>query len=237
MTDSQNEAIAYINSKLNPEIQSVDLFEALYPHRDEYIYFRSDHHWTALGAYYAYQAFIKNRGEEPVPLEKFEKKEVQGFLGSSYTKTLAKSLEENPDTIELYLPFTQYEYTMHSGDNSRQAEVIDLSYAEKKDKYNIFISSGGGTWSVIKTDVKNGKKLLVIKDSFGNAITPFFLSHYEEIYIIDSRFYSSKLTDMSVPEFINHYGIQEAAFVQYMEDVNWAEFMQRVRSLLEKEEN
>lgn len=236
LNDSQNEALQYINQNMNPDIFSVDLFEALNSHRDEYIYFKTDHHWTALGAYYAYCKLMNVRGEEPVPLERYETVDIQNFLGSAYTKTLDKSLEANPDTIKVYLPFVDYDYTMYNGTTPSKREVIDLSYAEKKDKYNVFISSGGGTWSVIKTEVKNGKKLLVIKDSFGNAIIPFFLPHYEEIYIIDARFYDSSFTKMGVPQFVEHYGIQEVAIMNYMEDVNWAEFMQKVRNLLNRVE-
>ncbi|MDD4297964.1 MAG: hypothetical protein PHC69_13580, partial [Ruminiclostridium sp.] len=74
------------------------------------------------------------------------------------------------------------------------------------------------------------------KDSFGNAIIPFFLPHYEEIYIIDSRFYNSDFTKMGVPQFVEHHGIQEVAIMNYMEDVNWPEFMQKVRNLLNRVE-
>jgi hypothetical protein len=237
MTDSQNEAMIYINSKLHPDIKTVDVFNALSKHKNEYIYFRTDHHWTALGAYYAYEAFMNTRGEEAVPLERYETVTVDNFLGSAYTKTLSKDLENNPDTIQIYLPFTKNRFTRYSGNTPKEADVIDLSYAEGKDKYLVFISSGGGTWSVIQTDVKNGKKLLIMKDSFGNAIAPFFMPHYEEIYIIDSRFYSTAHTKMNIPQFIEHHGIQEVAFIHYMEDVNWAEFMQTVRNLLFEDEN
>lgn len=237
MTDSQNEAMIYINSKLHPDIKTVDVFNALSKHKNEYIYFRTDHHWTALGAYYAYEAFMNARGEEAVPLERYETVTVDNFLGSAYTKTLSKDLENNPDTIQIYLPFTKNRFTRYSGNTPKEADVIDLSYAEGKDKYLVFISSGGGTWSVIQTDVKNGKKLLIMKDSFGNAIAPFFMPHYEEIYIIDSRFYSTAHTKMNIPQFIEHHGIQEVAFIHYMEDVNWAEFMQTVRNLLFEDEN
>jgi len=237
MSDSQNEAIVYINGKLHPDIEVVDVFDALSKHKDEYIYFKTDHHWTALGAYYAYEAFMKTCGEKAVPLDRYEMISVDNFLGSAYTKTLSKELENNPDMIQVYMPFTKNRFTRYSGNTPKDVDVIDLSYAEGKDKYLIFLSSGGGTWSVIQTEVKNGKKLLIMKDSFGNAIAPFFLPHYEEIYIIDSRFYSTANTKMNIPQFIEHHGIQEVAFIHYMEDVNWAEFMQTVRNLLFEDDN
>lgn len=233
ITDSQNDAMDYLYSRLDPGIIPVNVYDALNRHKDEYIYFRTDHHWTALGAYYGYCAFMETTGREPVPLDRYETVQVEGYLGSSYTKTLNKDLEKNPDTIYLYLPFSQYEYVMYYGDTAQTADLIDMSYAEGSgDKYLIFMSTGGATWSVIRTDVHNGKKILVMKDSFGNAWVPFLLPHYEEIYVVDARFYSKKATGMTIPEFIEKHGIQELVFLFYMEDVNWAKFMNGVESHL-----
>lgn len=234
ITDSQNDAMAYLYSKLDKGIVPVNVYDALNQHKDEYIFFKTDHHWTALGAYYGYTAFMAATGRTPVPLSQYEHTQVEGYLGSSYTKTLNKELAKNPDTIHLYWPFTSYEYTMHSGSKEKKAEVIDMSYAEGDgDKYLIFMSSGGATWSVIKTDVKNGKKIMVMKDSFGNAWVPFLLPHYEEIYVVDARFYSKAVTKQSIPEFVQANGIQEVLFLFYMEDVNWTKFMNGVEKHLE----
>ena len=108
-----------------------------------------------------------------------------------------------------------------------------MSYAEgSSDKYLIFMSTGGATWSVIKTDVHNGKKIMVMKDSFGNAWVPFLLPHYEEIFVEDASFYINYTTGMTIPEFIEEHGIQELVFLFYMEDVNWTKFMNGVESHL-----
>ncbi|HOQ75866.1 MAG TPA: DHHW family protein [Thermoclostridium sp.] len=233
ITDSQNDAMDYLRSRLDPGIVTVNVYDALNRHKDEYIYFKTDHHWTALGAYYGYCAFMDATGMEPVPLDRYETAKVEGYLGSSYTKTLNKELEKNPDTIYLYLPFTNHEYIMYSGNKAKTADLIDMSYAEgSSDKYLIFMSTGGATWSVIKTDVHNGKKILVMKDSFGNAWVPFLLPHYEEIYVVDARFYSKSSTGLNIPQFIEKYGIQELVFLFYMEDVNWTKFMNGVENHL-----
>ena len=233
ITDSQNDAMDYLYGRLDPGIVTVNVYDALNQHKDEYIYFKTDHHWTALGAYYGYCAFMETTGREPVPLSRYETVKVEGYLGSSYTKTLNKELEKNPDTIDLYLPFTNHEYIMYNGNSEETAELIDMSYAEgSSDKYLIFMSTGGATWSVIKTDVHNGKKIMVMKDSFGNAWVPFLLPHYEEIYVVDARFYSKYTTGMTIPEFIEEHGIQELVFLFYMEDVNWTKFMNGVESHL-----
>lgn len=233
ITDSQNEALNYLKGKLDPGIITINVYDALNLHTDEYIYFRTDHHWTALGAYYGYCAFMDARGENPVPLERYRRLDLEGFLGSSYTKTLDKSLEENPDTVSVYIPFTGHEFIVYDGTEAREAEVIDLQYADSKtDKYLVFISTGVGTWSVIKTAVKNGQRILVIKDSFGNALVPFLLPHYEEIYIVDSRFYSIGATGKNILQFIEDNGINEVLFMHYMEDVNWHAFMEGVQALM-----
>lgn len=233
VTDSQNEALRYLNGRFEPGIASVNVYDALNRHDGEYLYFRTDHHWTALGAYYAYCAFMETRGERPVPLGRYRQMDLEGFLGSSYSKTLDKSLEQNPDTLSVYLPFTEYEFTQYYGAEARESKVIDLQYADSKtDKYLVFISSGGGTWGLIRTKVANGRKILVVKDSFGNALVPFLLPHYEEIYVVDSRFYSSGATGKSILRFIEDNGINEVLFVNYMENVNWHKFMEGVEALM-----
>ena len=237
ITDSQNGALNYLNSRLEPGICSINVYDALSSRTDEYIYFRTDHHWTALGAYYAYCAFMETRGEVPVPLEKYRKVDLHGFLGSSYSKTLDKSLEKNPDTLSVYMPFTEHKYTIHYGKGPEKREVIDLQYADSKtNKYLVFISSGELTWGLIETEVKNGKRILVIKDSFGNALVPFLLPHYEEIYVVDSRFYTIGAAGKNILQFIEDNSINEVLFMHYMEDVNWHKFMEGVEALMGTEE-
>lgn len=233
ITDSQNDALAYLKSKLNKNIISVNVYDALNEHKDEYIYFRTDHHWTALGAYYAYAAFMETTGIQPVSLDRYEAIDMGDYLGSSYTKTLDKSLEENPDKFIAYKPFTNHEFIVRYENEERRDDVIDMKYSnDVTNKYLSFISAGGGIWGVIKTDADNGKKIMVVKDSFGNALVPFLLPHYEEIYVVDPRFYSRYVTGQNIVEFVEDKGITEIAFVIYMEDVNWHDFMSWTESLL-----
>ncbi len=236
ITDSQNDALGFLKSKLDNSISSVDVFDALNKHKDEYIYFRTDHHWTALGAYYGYSEFMSSKGDTPLSLDQFEKIDLGDFLGSSYTKTLDKSLEENPDNIVAYKPLNNHEFTIYKGNDGTKADIIDLKYADDiSKKYLTFISSGGATWSRVKTDIKNGKKVLVVKDSFGNMLVPFLVPHYEEIYVVDSRFYSINLTEKNIVEFVKDNQINEVLFCIYMEDVNWHKFMSGVENMLGSE--
>lgn len=233
ITDSQNDAMDYLYGRLDDGIVPVDVYDELNLHKDDYIYFRTDHHWTALGAYYGYRAFAKSAGFSPISLDSYETAQVEGYLGSSYTKTLNPDLLKNPDTIHLYFPINEYEYTMYYKYHTETPDIIDMSFADgERDKYLMFMSTGGASWSLIKTDVSNGKKILVMKDSFGNAWVPYLLSHYEEIYVVDARFYNKDVTGMNIPEFIEKYDIGEMVFMFYMEDVNWTSFMQNVEKHL-----
>lgn len=232
MTDSQNDALDYLKSKMDRSISSVDVFHALNEHSDEYIYFRTDHHWTALGAYYAYASFMENKGERPLGLDQYEKIDLGDFLGSSYTKTLDKSLEANPDNLIAYKPRNSHEFITYRGAEAQKADIIDLKYKDDiTKKYLTFISSGGASWSKVTTDVNNGKRILVIKDSFGNAFVPFLVPHYEEIYVVDSRFYNRSITG-NIIDFVEDNEINEVVFCIYMEDVNWYDFMSGVERLL-----
>ncbi len=190
---SQADAINYINSQFTDAIEPVNIYSKLAEHADEYIYFRSDHHWTQLGAYYAYTAFAPLIGDKPYELDRFETTQVEGFLGSLYALKLSAkakaAVKANPDTVTIYKPFVQSDYVIHTaGGSTLNYDVINMGWAKKVNKYMVFIS-GDNPLGVIKTDVKNGRKILVFKDSYGNAFVPFLMSHYEEIHIIDPRKY------------------------------------------------
>jgi hypothetical protein len=232
ITDSQNESVDYLNSLFRENVKAVDAYGILNRHKDEYVYFRSDHHWTMRGAYYAYTALMNLKGEAPTPLEKYEVKKVEGFLGSIYRNTLKKSLKDNPDTVELFMPFTTHQFFIHRGKKVQQADVLDMKYAARMDKYPIFLSTGGGDWSVMKTNVTNGKKILVIKTSFGNPFSPLLMSNYEEVYTVDCRFYNKSTVGKNIVQFIKDHGIQEVVYLIYIGDICGNIVMPQVEKLL-----
>ena len=100
---------------MNSSVKTVSIFDTLKSHANEYLYFRTDHHWTQLGAYYAYVEFCNVRGFEPVPLDQFDRKDYTGYLGTFYSNTESSALANNPDTVEalsLIHIFSQY-YPKH----------------------------------------------------------------------------------------------------------------------------
>ena len=205
LSDSQKDAFAHVSKLLNKTITSIDAYGALFKHKDEYIYLRTDHHWTALGAYYAYCEFMKTIGEVPVSLSKYKTEEMRGFLGTAYEATLNSSLKKNPDTITLYIPFTSHEYTVYtSSGEAIKGNVIESSFVYNGIiSYEVFLG-GDFPWGIIKTTNQNKKHLLVLKDSYGNAFVSFLLPHYEEIYYIDPRRFKANLL-----KFIEDKGITD----------------------------
>ena len=136
--------IPYMYSGMNEGVHTVDVYTALMAHRDEYIYFRTDHHWTATGAYYAYEAYCKQAGITPTPLSSYEKLTFGGFLGTLYSKTGQPSAMGNhPDTVEAYIPKgtnDEYVYDAVGGDRTRYRGGVvrrdtDTFYAAAASKY------------------------------------------------------------------------------------------------------
>lgn len=209
LSDSQKEAFAVINNKLDEAIGQVDTYGSLEQHTDEYIYFRTDHHWTALGAYYGYLAFMNALGEAPIDLDQYESKDQPGFLGTAYKFTLHEKLKNNPDTLTYYMPFTDYKYVLHTkAGRNVESKVVESALADKSaPDYSTFLG-GDFAWGEIATEVRNGKTLLIIKDSYGNAFIPFLLPHFESIYYIDPRHFQGNLFD-----FVKEKAITDVLFL------------------------
>ncbi|WP_274361689.1 DHHW family protein [Paenibacillus thermotolerans] len=206
LSDSQRKAIDEIYGKLKPEIAKVDALSPMLLHAGEPLFFRTDHHWTAVGAYYAYSAFIEANGMNPVPVTAYEKGEVPQFLGSLYASTMNRRLAARPDTIVYFKPYVKHRYTVHYT-GSLDMPLIDMRHAKKKNKYRIFLS-GDRPWGHIAAEADSKRRLLVIKDSYGNALVPFLLPHYSDIFVVDPRQFDQPL----IP-FIREHRIEEIVYV------------------------
>lgn len=190
---SQKDMIQFCYDAMPEDIITVDAYSALRAHTDEYIYFRTDHHWTQLGAYYAYTAFCDAAGFEAVALEDFETGRYDWFLGSMYTFTSgypqSQTLKDNPDYLDYYLPVAETHAQYYADGTLENGVPVSVVYTKLDDsvsnKYLCFI--GGDTpVCVIETDVE-GPSCIVLKESYGNAFAPFLTSHYSRIIVIDPR--------------------------------------------------
>jgi hypothetical protein len=196
MSYSQKDAFAHINEQLEPSISQIDAYSALDQHSEEYVYFRTDHHWTALGAYYAYASFMNAIGEQAIPISQYKNGTIEGYLGTAYKATLSDNLKAHPDTITYYTPFTKYEYVAYSSaDKALKRNVVDPAYAKKGNGFYAVFLDGDYPWGEITTGKKNGKRIAVIKDSYANSFIPFLLPHFEKVYFVDPRYYKGSLID------------------------------------------
>lgn len=186
LSDSQDKTIAYVNSKLEERITPINVYSTLEANREQYLYFRTDHHWTSLGAYYAYTAMMDQLGISFYDVNSYDTILFSEFLGSRYA--LNQKLGSYPDTLQVlkHKETESFQYFVFQNGEYVQADLFDMKYAQEQNKYAIFLG-GDKPLSKITSNNENGKKLLVIKDSYGNAFIPFLIPHYEEIYIVDPR--------------------------------------------------
>ena len=196
----QGENIAKVFSKMSENVTPVYCYDDLMTHRDEYLYFRTDHHWNGKGAYYAYEAFCRTKGIEPFTLEKREKKEFDGFLGTMYQNN---GKDENllpADTVEAFLPVSAnaaMKFTNTDGTTYDWPIVKDVSEWSSGAKYNTFAGSDNPITEFTNPDVADGSVLIFVKESFGNALLPYLVDHYSKIYEIDYRYWKGDLVSFA----------------------------------------
>lgn len=171
---------------LGDENAVLDLTEVLSEHSEESVYYKTDHHWTTLGAYYGYVAYKNLRGEEATAHTEYQVTAVTNdFYGSTYDKV---QIKKQADSIHTYSLGESKDLHIEYDDGMMTADTYyDESYLDVKDKYSFFL---GGNFAKIKitTGTKNGKCLLLIKDSFSNSFVQFLENDYETIYMIDLRY-------------------------------------------------
>ena len=237
---SQKDMIDRCYNAMNDNIVTVDAYSALRDHADEYIYFRTDHHWTALGAYYAYTQYCKATGFEPVPLEQFETGTYENFLGSMYTYTQkypqSQALKDNPDTLTYYLPIVETHAKYYSDATLSDGIAISVVYTKLAEnvsnKYLCFI--GGDTpVCVVETAVEDGPVCMVLKESYGNAFVPFLTSHYSKIIVIDPRqFNQDGKPSLDLPAFAKEQGVDDLLVINYPFMINNSYYVSLLNRLI-----
>lgn len=177
---------AYINniynefSKLN-NTDTIDILETLNKNRNEYIFYKTDHHWTSLGAYLAYKEFAIANNLTPVEKDNLREHKVEDFLGTYFSKS--KNFNVKEDYI-LYYDTDNIEVTI----NGEIADGLnDNSKWESSDKYSAFLRGNNGLTLIKNNNIKDDSKILVIKDSYANSFVQFLINNYKEVYVVDLR--------------------------------------------------
>ena len=207
----QKPFIDEIYTSLDSSIVTVDAYSKI---RDayrngEYLYFRTDHHWTALGAYKAYLAFAEKADFVPTDLSDFEQKKVEKFLGTFYTSSFDKNLKENPDFVEFYSPTNEYSVLNYreNGIDTYKGTLVYNKVSDITHGYLVFMG-GDIPLSVVNTDANTGRSIIVFKESYGNAFVPFLTRNFDTIYIADIRSFPFNAID-----YINENNITDVLFL------------------------
>ena len=188
--DSQRAAADYVYSRVSEAVDTADLCAALAAHRDEPIYYRTDHHWTTLGAWYGYAALGEALGYEPVPLSAYSPRTVsEDFYGTTWSSSGFSWVA--PDRITVYVAPGGEEITNYPQGSPVAGQLYDESRLEVKDKYSYFF--GGNTPLLTVSTGNPGPRLLILRDSYMDSLSPFLFPHFSELHILDLRYYSASL--------------------------------------------
>ena len=216
----QGEVIDYLFSGISDDIIKVDIFDTLVEHNDEYLYFRTDHHWTALGGYYCYQDICLALGMEPTPLENFEELDMGEFQGSNYFKC-KKSSKLLLDNVYAYNPPGDVSMIITNDKGTFPWEIItDMSRSSLQSKYMTFLAGDHALCEITNNDLPEGSTCVIVKDSYGNCVAPFFTQNYHKVYVLDFRKYGR----MTLQKFVDKYEVDDVIFllqVAAAQDINY----------------
>ena len=196
---TETEGIAYAYEQMGDKVVTVDAMTNLRLHNDEYIFFRTDHHWTALGSYYAYQAWAEAAGFVPVSLDQFEQRTAEGHLGYFYSVCgKPAEMRQNADTIVAYAPRSSFTCT--------PSNAMDYNTSIG---YNIFLGGDRGITTIVNNDISDDSACVLVKDSYGNPFATWLTQHYHTVYVIDYRHYRNLSGYLSFSQFVAQKGVQD----------------------------
>ncbi|MBQ0000391.1 MAG: hypothetical protein KBT01_02475 [Clostridiales bacterium] len=218
---NQAQDILRVQTSLKDSLEFVDITDALKEHKDEPIYYKTDHHWTSLGAKYAYLKLQKYIGAGAAG-EEFDVYPVTaGFVGTLASKV---GYHAQKDFIELYVSRNgNMDYLVDYVGEKKNASIYSSEALEQKDKYEVFF---GGNHARIDIQTQNkGGNLLILKDSYANCFVQFLLPYYRSITIVDPRYYMDNLNQL-----IASNGITDVLFLYnvntFMKDNSLADVLE-----------
>jgi len=214
----QKDIFDKMEALMDDSINFVDVYSEMYENRDEYLYFKSDHHWTQRGAYYAYRAFAKSIGLEPSALDDFDYGiRNEAYSGSMYTYTYDARVKNFVDIIEAFYP--RKDLTMTITTTAGSTLTYNSCIVDTNKTYVTFIA-GDNPYTVINVpENPQDKNVLVLKDSFGNAFIPFLCEHFGNIIVVDVRHSSFNIHDL-----LGDYGLTDIVFMNNVQAANSAQW-------------
>jgi len=223
-TRDQKSAIHQLYSGLASNVKAVDAYSALEVHKSEPIYSRTDHHWAPLGAFYAAQAFADAAGVTFLPLSSYTRKVTHGYVGSMAAFSKDAAVRNAPEDFVYYEPKgVNYTVTyipyVGKGKVKREgkprAGKLFYHYKDGSGAAYCTFMQGDQKIAQIRTNTNNGRKLLILKDSYGNALPGCLLGSFAEVHVVDFRFFSRNL-----PRYVKEHGITDVLFANNLVHAN-----------------
>ena len=224
-TTSEKKNLDAMRDALLPEVRFADVIVEMQGHEDQPLFYKSDHHWTGLGAYYAYRAWAKAAGVTPLELSAFDKRSVPGVAGSFWSLTQAPELRHADKESFYYVPTTvTFDGTQYTGPQQK-TPVPQPFFAEKSRGYIVFL---GGDIPLLasNTNAGTGRTALVIKNSYGNAFAPYLLPHFDRVVVLDYRYVSRNIQDI-----VSSFGVTDLIFVNATITANSGAHQERMRQV------
>lgn len=206
--EDQTQMFSMVRKDLGDSVEWIDVSTELNKHKTEKIYYKTDHHWTTLGAFYAFQAAAPSLGIEGDLSGKYVSYAVSDSFNGMLASKSGVNLGEK-EQIDIYVP-TEEDTDLivdYVDEGKRSTSLYDSSKLKEKDQYTVFLG-GNSSLLDIRTVSTSTKRLLLVKDSFANSFIPFLTPYYREIVVVDSRYYSGTINDL-----MDSYRISEVLFL------------------------
>lgn len=206
--EDQTQMFSMVRKDLGDSVEWIDVSTELNKHKTEKIYYKTDHHWTTLGAFYAFQAAAPFLGIEGDLSGKYVSHAVSNSFNGMLASKSGVNLGEK-EQIDIYVP-TEEDTDLiidYVDEGKRSTSLYDSSKLKEKDQYTVFLG-GNSSLLDIRTVSTSTKRLLLVKDSFANSFIPFLTPYYREIVVVDPRYYSGTINDL-----MDSYRISEVLFL------------------------
>lgn len=216
-SNPQKPFIYGIRDRLSPKVKFVDIYDELYKHKKEDIYLRTDHHWSGLGGYYAAKRLAQAAGVPFKGLDAYDKHIVKDFVGSMYGYTKDISVKKAPEDFVYYIPNqVTYDAEFVAYTLNKKFQIVRESKPYKSSFFKHFKDGNGNAYLTfigsdqvyvkVKTSTPGNRKLLIIKDSYGNAVPGNLFYSFNEVHVVDFRYFTHNLK-----KYINDNGITDIA--------------------------
>jgi len=211
-------AIDNVYSHLRNGVKAIDLAETLKAHAEEDIYARTDHHWAALGAYYAAQQFAEIADVPFADLSTYQRHAIHNYVGTMYRFSKDVAVKNAPEDFVWFVPqnvtYTTSYIKYKLGRNKQvvsESEPTDgnffYEYEDGNSAAYMTFMHGDLNTTTVKTSTRNGRRLLILKDSYGNALPSFLFHSFEEIHVVDCRYFLR-----NIARYVNEHAISDILF-------------------------